>query len=246
MMPKLIGRLVGAAAAGALLFLSALASAGQAFAAAAPLDLSGFWELRDDSKHVSPAKLTPAYQKKAAEERAKTPPPPPGQTILGFASRWCHPLGTPFIMGDSAPIDIIQGAKETAITAEVQSAARHIYTDGRGHPDMAAFDPTTNGHSIGRWEGSTFVVDTVGFNERGNPGIPGGGARGPTSHLVERYEMSPDREQLKITFTWTDSNVFAEPHSYYFVYYKTPPETYAFEYFCDASDPARTAEVVAE
>src|SRR2546428_13833286 len=37
---------------------------------------------------------------------------------------------------------------------------RRIYTDGRPHPDDP--DPTFHGHSIGRWEGETLVVDTVG------------------------------------------------------------------------------------
>ncbi|HSP19458.1 MAG TPA: hypothetical protein VLQ79_08090 [Myxococcaceae bacterium] len=36
---------------------------------------------------------------------------------------------------------------------------RRIYTDGRGHPPDP--DPTFHGHSIGRWEGQTLVVDTV-------------------------------------------------------------------------------------
>jgi hypothetical protein len=40
---------------------------------------------------------------------------------------------------------------------------RTIYTDGRGHPKDLI--PSYYGHSIGRWEGDTLVVDTVGFNE---------------------------------------------------------------------------------
>jgi hypothetical protein len=41
---------------------------------------------------------------------------------------------------------------------------RVIYTDGREHPKD--FSPTYYGHSIGKWEGDTFVVDTVGYNEK--------------------------------------------------------------------------------
>jgi hypothetical protein len=40
---------------------------------------------------------------------------------------------------------------------------RTIYMDGRSHP--TDFEPTNYGHSIGWWEGNTFVVDTVGYNE---------------------------------------------------------------------------------
>ena len=41
---------------------------------------------------------------------------------------------------------------------------RQIFMDGRKHP--ADPDPTWYGHSIGRWEGDTLVVDTVGFNDK--------------------------------------------------------------------------------
>lgn len=221
-------------AIGGLAWGTVLASGGItgiAYAAEAPVDLSGFWTLRHDSKVVGEAVLTDAF--KNAEGQRKF------NDIVTWPSRWCHPLGTPFIMGDSAPLDLVQSSRELAIIAEVQSAARHIYLDGREHPDMEGFDPTTNGHSIGRWEGHVLVVDTVGFNELGNRMIPGGGLRGLTSHLVERYELRDNGDALKVSFTWTDSNVFAQPHTYEFTFFKTAADEYAREYFCDASDPAR-------
>ena len=41
---------------------------------------------------------------------------------------------------------------------------RQIFMDGRKHPA----DPARPwyGHSIGRWEGDTLVVDTVGYNDK--------------------------------------------------------------------------------
>jgi hypothetical protein len=231
---------------GALMLAAAVVAAADPAAAAAARraahpDLSGFWELRDDSKVVQPASLTPAAIEAAKKNQAAMQA---SGEILTFASRWCHPLGTPFIMGDSAPLDIVQIPRETVITAEVQSSARHIYTDGRGHPDPDVFDNTTNGHSIGHWEGDTLVVDTIGFSDRGNPAIPGGGARGPGSHLVERYSLLDGGQKLQVRFTWTDPAVFTQPHSYTFTYYRAPKETYALEYFCDASDPKRPLTVV--
>jgi hypothetical protein len=41
---------------------------------------------------------------------------------------------------------------------------RTIYTDGRPHPKDLS--PEAYGHSIGTWEGDTFVVDTVGYSEK--------------------------------------------------------------------------------
>lgn len=204
--------------------------------AAAPVDLSGFWTLRADSKHVTPSDFTDAYKAHPAKQ-------PAFNNLVLVASRWCHPLGTPFIMGDSAPLDLIQGSTELAITAEVQSAARHIYLDGRAHPGADEFDPTSNGHSVGHWEGNVLVVDTVGFNEVGNRMIPGGGLRGTASHLVERYELRNGGKELNVQFTWTDPTMYAKPHVYDFTYYKSDPGEYAREYFCDASDTARGESV---
>ena len=43
-------------------------------------------------------------------------------------------------------------------------AHRVVYMDGRKHPDDLI--PTWWGHSIGRWESDTLVIDTVGYNEK--------------------------------------------------------------------------------
>ena len=61
---------------------------------------------------------------------------------------------------------------------------RQIFMDGRKHPEDP--DPTWYGHSTGRWEGDTLVVDTVGFNDRfwfdfvGHPHTE-------QLHTIERY-----------------------------------------------------------
>jgi hypothetical protein len=43
---------------------------------------------------------------------------------------------------------------------------RQIFMDGRKHP--ADPSPTWYGHSIGRWDGDTLVVDTIGVNVSGS------------------------------------------------------------------------------
>ena len=208
-------------------------SASEAAKAQSVPDFSGFWELAYNSRHITPGDPTPAAMardKKMADERAA------GRVVV-YASRWCNFLGMPFIMGQSPPINIVQTEDEIAIFSEQNSAPRHIYLDGRSHPDAAQFVPTTNGHSVGHWEGNELVVDTTNFSAKGHPEIPGGGFRGTHSHLVEQFKLIDD-QHLQITFTWDDPTVFAKPHSYYFVYHKMPPGTYAFEDSCDASDAA--------
>lgn len=61
---------------------------------------------------------------------------------------------------------------------------RQIFMDGRSHPSNP--NPTWYGHSIGRWENATLVIDTVGFNDkswfdfRGHPHTE-------RLHTIERY-----------------------------------------------------------
>jgi hypothetical protein len=143
------------------------------------------------------------------------------------------------MMETPEPLDIRVGSVEVGIASEAVSAVRHIYMDGRGHPDMATYDNQSNGHSIGHWEGDVLVVDTVGFSDRGVTSIPGGGFRTETSHLTERYRLVDGGKQLAVLFTWEDPKVFAKPHSYEYRYRRARAGTYAHEYFCDASNDER-------
>jgi hypothetical protein len=153
--------------------------------------------------------------------------------------RWCNKVGIPYSMDGPAPIDIREGRIETAIMSQAVSPAQHIYTDGQPHPDMATFDNTANGHSIGHWEGDTLIVDTVGFSDESVTSIPGGGYRTPDSHLVERFKLLDGGQKLLVVFTWTDAKVYTKPHTYEYVYYRAPAGYYAREFFCDATDPER-------
>lgn len=213
-----------------------------------PPDLSGFWERRDESgagslgavnELIPAAQITDQVKKLNEQAKAREQ----AGYVVSFASRYCQYLGMPFIMGQSPPIDILQSKDEILIMSEQSSAPRHIYMNGRGHPDPATYEPTTNGHSIGYWEGDTLVVDTVGFNELGSRNVPGGGLRSKTSHLVERFHLFENGKRLSITFTWTDPNVYVKPHTYEIRYFKDRPDTYAFDDFCDAGDPAQGQSV---
>ena len=67
---------------------------------------------------------------------------------------------------------------------------RTIFMDGRPHP--ADLEPSYYGHSIGKWEGDTLVVDTVGYNEgfwidrRGTPHTE-------KLHTIERFTRTDSR-----------------------------------------------------
>jgi hypothetical protein len=214
----------------AILFVSACFDVALAQQAELKPDISGFWELRFDSKSIPRAALVPKVTAKEIEAHRESDL---------MAIRWCNYLGMPAVM-EQPPLDIRQGRIEVAIIVEPVSVARHIYTDGRSHVSMDTFDPTTNGQSIGRWEGDTFVVDTIGFApDRGIISIPGGGYRTADSHLTERYRLLNGGKQLSVTFTWEDPNVFAKPHTYEFRYYRAPKDTNARILTCDPFDEDR-------
>jgi hypothetical protein len=145
-------------------------------------------------------------------------------------------------MQHSAAWDIAQTQDEIALIPEVHTFVRHIYLDGRKHPDPAVLQPSVNGHSIGHWEGSTLVVDSVGFI--GGGGTPGGGRTTPHSHLVERFRLLHGGRRLSVTFTWDDPTVYLKPHTYELTYHRSAPDTYAFEEYCHADDPAQAGSVV--
>jgi hypothetical protein len=204
--------------------------------------LNGFWEARysgegsgkfgdifgDTGKaSLKPdVKPIPRYPAATAAYGAKLP-------VDGSACR--APQSYPFFMTSSPPFDVVLPADnsgEILVLAEWQQASRHIYMDGRPH--AAPINPTRSGDSIGHWDGSSLVIDTIGF--AGVTGVPGGGQRGPTTHLVERYTPSADGQKLNVTFTWSDPAIYAEPHTYTLHFYKMPKDTYALGHWCDPGD----------
>jgi hypothetical protein len=210
-------------------------------------DISGFWERKDDTgsgsfggtlEKIPKASLKP----EVIEANRRTQAQQEAGYVVPFGSRWCLTNSYPFFMQHSAAWDIVQTQDEIVLVPEVHTFARHIYLDGRKHPDAAVLPPTVNGHSIGHWEGDTLVVDSVGFS--GGGGTPGGGRTSPTSHLVERFRLLDSGKGLSVTFTWNDPAVFLKPHTYELTYHKSSPDTYAFEEYCHADDPAQAGSVV--
>jgi hypothetical protein len=73
----------------------------------------------------------------------------------------CLPQGMPawMLISHNAMEFLFTPGRVTILGESDGNRLRRIYTDGRGHPDDAEL--TFHGHSIGRWEGDTLVVETV-------------------------------------------------------------------------------------
>jgi hypothetical protein len=85
---------------------------------------------------------------------------------------------------------------------------RRIYTDGREHPGPDLQWPRVMGHSVGKWEGQTLVIDTVWTKE----GIydRSGAPHSDQLHLLERITKT-DPETLTVAMTVEDPVMFTRP-----------------------------------
>jgi hypothetical protein len=82
----------------------------------------------------------------------------------GRPSERCLPHGIPDAMLPATPFKIVHTPGVTLILYEQESRFRQVFTDGRRLPVEP--NPTWLGYSVGHWDGSTFVVETSGFNDR--------------------------------------------------------------------------------
>jgi hypothetical protein len=76
------------------------------------------------------------------------------------------------------------------------------------HP--AAVAPSLFGHSIGRWDGETLVIDTIGF-PADSSGLGLNVPAGPRKHMVERLTLTDDRTRLRYEVTVEDPDYLTGP-----------------------------------
>jgi hypothetical protein len=118
----------------------------------------------------------------------------------------CFMPGVPRATYMPFPFQIVQTPEFILMAYEFASATRVLYMD---KPDFESPFDTWMGHSRGRWEGETLVVDVTSqvgdtwFDSSGN-------FHSDAVHVVERYtSMSPDALWYEAEIE--DPNVFARP-----------------------------------
>ena len=127
------------------------------------------------------------------------------------------------------PIEFLQTTGRVTILYEYEHLVRRVFTDGRAHPED--FDPTPMGHSTGRWEGDTLVIDTVGLADTtllNTTGLP----HSERLHLTERIRRILDGTVLEIEFTIDDPTAYSKPWKAT-SYFKRDPAAQIMEYNCD-------------
>ena len=125
---------------------------------------------------------------------------------------YCLPPGGPRMMATPYPMEIIQLPEQKRIIMIFEGAThvwREIYMDGRPHPRGDDLNPTYLGHSVGRWEQDTLVVDTVGFNE-GTWVDYFGHPHTDMLHVIERFSR-PNKNTLHFEATLDDPGAYTKP-----------------------------------
>ena len=118
----------------------------------------------------------------------------------------CLPMGTP--RKDPYPWKIVQTKDLFLILYEGNvHSYRQVFLDGRSHdPDVIE---TWWGDSIGRWDGDTLVVDTVGLNDKAWLDLLGH-PRTEKAHIIERFTR-PELGKLVIEITIDDPGAYSKP-----------------------------------
>ena len=161
-----------------------------------------------------------ARQQAAREATAKGQP-------IGINWVNCLPDGMPGMMSGPFPMEVLQSRGQVTIIQESFTQIRRILLD-RPQKALDAVDPSFYGHSVGRWEGDTLVVDTIGIKED------------------VRYQNVPHSEQMRIRerirlvqpdVLWDeiaieDPVTLEKPWTFTFAYRRMPDYT-LLEYICE-------------
>jgi hypothetical protein len=139
----------------------------------------------------------------------------------------CMPLSPPDAFGVPYQFQIVQNKDTMVILHEYPGTFRIIPLDGEPHqPDP---DPQWLGDSVGRWEGDTLVIDTIGYNDKTEVS---GYRHTDALHTVERLTRIEDGFEYRVTIE--DPNVFVAPWTETRTYrLNVPPMKRIMEFVCE-------------
>jgi len=120
----------------------------------------------------------------------------------------CWPIGVPgFLLYPVFPVYFLQAPKEVVMIWAEDHQVRHVYMN---QPHSARVMPSWFGESIGRYEGDTLVVDTVGMNDKTFVDS----YRTPHTeklHVVERFRMIDGGKAMEVKLHVEDPGAFTTP-----------------------------------
>jgi hypothetical protein len=139
----------------------------------------------------------------------------------------CLPDGMPTMMGAMFPLEILQSKGQVTIIEEAFTQVRRILLN-KPQKSFDDVEPGFYGYSVGKWEGDTLVVDTIGIKEN------------------IRYQNTPHSAQMRIrermhlvapNILWNEITIedpvtLEKPWTFTNAYRKMPDYT-LLEYVCE-------------
>ncbi len=186
-------------------------------------DLNGVWWAASYSAKIAPTQggdlpFTPAgraaYAKNVAGLR--------DHAIVDQARYTCTPDGVPRIWLNPYPFQIFQTPGQTTLIYERSHVLRVVYMDKElPEPDLLEALPWFSGHSVGKWDGDTLVIESAGFKDStflDDTGVPSS----DQLRTTERLRKISVGKQLELLVTVTDPVMFTAPWTAHFVFESRP------------------------
>jgi hypothetical protein len=140
----------------------------------------------------------------------------------------CFPPGVPAMMFPAgSPLQFLETPGQVTILAEEPNFFRIIRLNSKQPVDP---DPNFLGYSVGRWEGDTLVVDTIGLADKTTidaAGMP----HSEDLHVVERIRRT-DQDTLEDLITIEDPKTFTRPWTAV-THFKLQTGRQVAEYICE-------------
>ena len=205
---------------------------GMTYASLAQLpDFSGFWNLQDPMVVENVRNPPPLRQEDLQRLRNASV-----QDSAPDKARFCRPYQFVGYSGGFADsVEFLFTPGRVTITNE-SGMIRRVYTDGRPLPKEP--EPTNNGASVGHWDGTTLVVETIGLNpdSRFPQGAPGAVAIGLNVKITERISLQ-DANTLAFDIVTVAPDVLTRPDHRVRIYRRATAKKAAREVsFCSDHD----------
>lgn len=182
-----------------------------------PVDFTGIWSRTSSGLARVTLDYTPAAQTAVD-----------GYEYIDDPALRCVSPGVVRVSGWPYPLEIVQNDAQVTVLYESFHEVRRIFLDGRGFP--ANLPHRSMGYSVGRWDGSTLVVETqmltAGYVDLAGQPLS------ENSRVVERMSLSDDGETLRSELTLYDPENYRRPITRHRAWRKTP-QTTILEYDCD-------------
>jgi hypothetical protein len=194
-------------------------------------DFNGFWKGTRDTKPVGNiAKDLPDH---------KFPFTPDGEaawkhnvTATVDPESLCIIGGIPRHNASGLPFMVLQTPKLVSFLY-FYTYYRLIPVDGRKHTEDP--DPSFFGEEIGRWEGDTLVIDSIGFKDEKVWADENGDPHSDALHVVERWTR-PDADHLHVDMLIEDSKFYTKPFHYTRTWVAGEPGQLLAEYSCSENN----------